>query len=327
MKIALRTSLLLLLATNADAFGAFGGGAKKAAGTKVVSKSKGKTAVAEPVKEKKGKVALKKNKKEDKKAGKKAEKKAPAKKVAAKKAPVKKAAPKKAAPKKAEPKTVVQATAKPPKPFLPGDDLRLEDMPGILPPVGLFDPLGFGARADANLLRKYREAELTHGRIAMIATFGFFTGEAVQGITPLFGGNVKGAGITQIGQVPAGFWITFAAFTFAIETDRVQRMIFDPSTCPPELKNRYRPDYIPGDIGFDPFGLKPRDPAEFKIKQTKELQNGRLAMLASSGFIAQELANKKGIVENVVGDVDIKALLKQLPLDQLPFDLPFDLSS
>jgi len=193
----------------------------------------------------------------------------------------------------------------------------VEDLPGILAPVGFFDPLGFAVKADENMIRKYREAELTHGRIAMIATLGFFTGEAVQGITPLFDGKVKGAAITQIGQVPAGFWITFTVAAFAIETLRVQRMIYDPVTCPPELKGKYRPDYIPGDLGFDPLGLKPEDPEAFKEKQTKELQNGRLAMLAASGFLAQELANKKGIVENVIGDFKAPSLDNFNPLDLL----------
>ena len=50
-------------------------------------------------------------------------------------------------------------------------------------------------------------------------------------------------------------------------------------------------DYYPGDVGFDPLGLKPTDPAEFAEMQTKELQNGRLAMLAAAGFMAQEFAS------------------------------------
>jgi len=53
-----------------------------------------------------------------------------------------------------------------------------------------------------------------------------------------------------------------------------------------------------GDIGFDPAGLKPSDPAEFADIATKELQNGRVAMLAIAGFVAQELVNGLGIVEN-----------------------------
>ena len=48
----------------------------------------------------------------------------------------------------------------------------------------------------------------------------------------------------------------------------------------------------------DPLGLKPEDPAEFAEMQTKELQHGRLAMLASMGFIAQELTDHLGIVEH-----------------------------
>jgi light-harvesting complex I chlorophyll a/b binding protein 1 len=51
-----------------------------------------------------------------------------------------------------------------------------------------------------------------------------------------------------------------------------------------------RADHEPGDLGFDPLGLKPTDPAELKEMQTKELNNGRLAMIAAAGMIAQELA-------------------------------------
>ena len=49
--------------------------------------------------------------------------------------------------------------------------------------------------------------------------------------------------------------------------------------------------YYPGYIGFDPLGLKPDNTEEFFDLSTKELQNGRLAMLAAMGFIAQELTN------------------------------------
>ncbi|KAL7530135.1 hypothetical protein ACHAXR_003325, partial [Thalassiosira sp. AJA248-18] len=49
----------------------------------------------------------------------------------------------------------------------------IDTIPGALAPMGLFDPLGFAAKADEEGLKKYREAELTHGRVAMLAVVGF----------------------------------------------------------------------------------------------------------------------------------------------------------
>eukprot|EP01031_Cornospumella_fuschlensis_P010884 gene10884-13314_t len=39
------------------------------------------------------------------------------------------------------------------------------DMVGSSAPLGFFDPLGF-SKTDAATLRKYRESELKHGRVA-----------------------------------------------------------------------------------------------------------------------------------------------------------------
>ena len=50
-----------------------------------------------------------------------------------------------------------------------------------------------------------------------------------------------------------------------------------------------RNDYEAGDLGFDPIGLKPTDAAELKEMQTKEINNGRLAMIGMAGMVAQEL--------------------------------------
>jgi hypothetical protein len=60
-----------------------------------------------------------------------------------------------------------------------------------------------------------------------------------------------------------------------------------------------REEYYPGDLGFDPLGLKPTDPKKFADIQTRELQNGRLAMLAWAGMCAQELVNHKTIFETI----------------------------
>merc|ERR1711939_880535 len=125
----------------------------------------------------------------------------------------------------------------------------VQSLPGILEPTGFFDPAGFSEGVSSSELKRYREAELTHGRVAMLATLGFFIG------------------------VP--------------ETFRALRGWMEPTV--PENYFQLRPGYTPGDLDFDPLGLKPEDPEALKEMQTKELQHGRLAMLAAAGMIVQEL--------------------------------------
>ena len=71
------------------------------------------------------------------------------------------------------------------------------------------------------------------------------------------------------------------------ETFRALRGWMEPTV--PENYFQLRPGYTPGDLDFDPLGLKPEDPEALKEMQTKELQHGRLAMLAAAGMIVQEL--------------------------------------
>jgi hypothetical protein len=59
--------------------------------------------------------------------------------------------------------------------------------------------------------------------------------------------------------------------------------------------------YYPGDIGFDPLGLKPTDAEGFSKMATKELQNGRLAMLAAIGMLVQEQVTHAPIFETLGG--------------------------
>lgn len=175
----------------------------------------------------------------------------------------------------------------------------LDTLPGALAPVGAFDPLGLAEKAtDATLLR-YREAELAHGRISMLAVIGFFVGEKVEGSSFLFDAQISGPAITHITQVPDGFWAVIIAFIGAYEASRAEAGWVDPADCPVDQPGLLKDDYLPGDLKFDPFGLKPEDPEEFEIMQTKELQHGRLSMLAAAGFLAQEAVDGKGIIEHL----------------------------
>mmetsp|Transcript_38166 Transcript_38166/g.92059 ORF Transcript_38166/g.92059 Transcript_38166/m.92059 type:complete len:220 (+) Transcript_38166:126-785(+) len=174
----------------------------------------------------------------------------------------------------------------------------VDNMPGALAPMGFFDPLGFADKADEKTLKRYREAEVTHGRVAMLAVIGFLVGEAVEGSSFLFDAQITGPAITHFEQVPDGWDALIITFIGASEAQRAQIGWVDPADASYDQPGLLRDDYYPGDINFDPLGLKPEDPEELDLMITKELQNGRLAMLAAAGFLAQEAVDGLGIIQH-----------------------------
>jgi hypothetical protein len=169
-----------------------------------------------------------------------------------------------------------------------------EDLPGALAPMGFFDPLDISGRADEAELMRYREAEVTHGRVAMLAVVGFLVGEKVEGSSFLFDSQITGPAISHLAQIPSLFWLPLVASIGAAELLRASVGWMEPNKALFTL----RKGYTPGDIGFDPLGLKPDGTEDLKMMQTKELQNGRLAMLATAGFVAQELVDGQGILQH-----------------------------
>ena len=174
----------------------------------------------------------------------------------------------------------------------------VDNMPGALPPMGFFDPLGFAAKADEKTLKRYREAEVTHGRVAMLAVLGFLVGESVEGSSFLFDAQITGPAISHPAQIPDGWDALIITMIGAAEAQRAQIGWVDPADASYDQPGLLRDDYYPGDIGFDPLGIRPEDPEELDLMITRELQNGRLAMLAAAGFLAQEAVDNLGIVEH-----------------------------
>lgn len=175
----------------------------------------------------------------------------------------------------------------------------LDTIPGALAPTGPWDPWNLATKADENLLKRYREAELAHSRVAMLAVVGFLVGEAVEGSSFLFDASVSGPAITHLTQVPAPFWTVLTFFIGYLELSRAEIGWVPPEDVPLGKPGLLRPSYNPGELGFDPLSLKPSDPAEYLVLQNKELQNGRLAMLAAAGFLAQELTDGQGIFQHL----------------------------
>ena len=143
---------------------------------------------------------------------------------------------------------------------------------------------------------------MKHGRVAMVAFLGIMVAES---FNPLFEGKITGPAIYQYQQAEdlVSFFSVQALFgTALVELTNIARGWESNS----EVATRggaiaqLKKNYVNGDIGFDPLGLKPSDPAELATLQTKELNNGRLAMLAVAGIIAQEAVNGKGVLENLL---------------------------
>jgi len=169
---------------------------------------------------------------------------------------------------------------------------KMEDMEaGQLAPAGFFDPLGFSANLDPGKILFYREAELKHGRVSMLAALGFLVGEQFH---PLFGGDIDVPSYVAFQAIPLrAFWTAVAVAIAIPESFSISTL-----NAPVDEDKKYNDarafsantdlDRIPGDIGFDPLGLKPDDPEKLLEMQNKELNNGRLAMIGIAGMVAQE---------------------------------------
>ena len=128
----------------------------------------------------------------------------------------------------------------------------------------------------------------------MLAALGVLTQESFH---PLFGGKVQGAAVYHFQQVEAlfpPFWYLLLLSIGIIEGYTINRGWGARGVNGmADLKE----DYYPGDLGFDPLGLAPAG-TDFNNMQTKELQNGRLAMIAIAAFMSQELTDFRSILDH-----------------------------
>lgn len=187
--------------------------------------------------------------------------------------------------------------------FTPDSNAFAYGLPGSLDPVPAFDPLGYAANADYETMKQYREAELQHGRVAMLAAIGMLVTEEPIEFHPLFQADNKDIGpairhLDEVRAVSPAFFELLAIVIGALEFNRALSGWNTPGDVFGSGRV-FKDDYFPGDVGFDPLGLAPADEAEFLELHTKELQNGRLAMLGFAGMVAQELVNGKEIFVNL----------------------------
>ena len=155
-----------------------------------------------------------------------------------------------------------------------------------------FDPLGFAK--NKGLLMEYREAEIKHARLAMLAAAGWPLSEEFDPVIAAQTGlpravdefdrapSVLNGGLEKISPVWWGFCL---GLTAAIDLYGVSKARADNEA------------YFPGKLDFDPLNLYPKDEPGQQRMQLCEIKHGRLAMISVIGFVVQEYVTKEGVVD------------------------------
>jgi len=160
-----------------------------------------------------------------------------------------------------------------------------------------FDPFNFAS--DDKALQWQRTAEIKHARLAMLAAVGWPLSElfdkklaSVLDLKPVLGAMDRVPSVLNGGldKVPGTFWAAVLGITFAIESIGILRETRAEKKIGME-------SYVPGDLGFDPLGLaKGKTPQEKHGLLEAEIFNGRLAMLAITGFALQEWWTQTAVI-------------------------------
>eukprot|EP00930_Biecheleria_cincta_P034057 TRINITY_DN2356_c0_g1_i7.p1 TRINITY_DN2356_c0_g1~~TRINITY_DN2356_c0_g1_i7.p1 ORF type:complete len:505 (+),score=118.29 TRINITY_DN2356_c0_g1_i7:31-1545(+) len=173
---------------------------------------------------------------------------------------------------------------------VPGSEKMLQTMVGADVEVGdgkPWDPFGFAKLYDRNFDFNYamtyphvqfmREAEIKHGRVAMLAYVGILAKSVVtipgypdvmewdKAYDVIMSGGGRTAAEIGIAQI----WL----FCMVLEGK-----FFPADAWVGQMERE------PGDLGFDPLGFTKSPNFDMKAMQLKELKNGRLAMLAVAAF-------------------------------------------
>jgi hypothetical protein len=199
-------------------------------------------------------------------------------------------------------------------------------MPGATMPFKGFDPLGLATLGSESTLSWFRAAELKHARVAMLATTGYLVQAAGVHFPGMLSSSVSfeslstmkpfdaWASVPDLGQqqiIGELLWSCSVCvlFTMCISWFRCLTHTFSSSKSGTiflaeiitEAKGVH---YTKGGdlptIVFPPIEFSSVDPEKLKVQQSRELNNGRLAMISIMSFAAA--ANIPGSVPALTGN-------------------------
>jgi hypothetical protein len=164
--------------------------------------------------------------------------------------------------------------------------MTFENEVGALPPVGFWDPLGLAADGDKAKFDRNREVEVKHGRVAQLAVLGYVFQEYLRfpGSIDLDGTTFASIpnGIAAIGAVPSFGWLQII-----VSIGYWELIGWEVE----EGGEAYEFGW-----GKQVLGVL-KNPFEGATKReytTKEIQNGRLAMIGIMALLTHDLARPAG---------------------------------
>jgi hypothetical protein len=167
---------------------------------------------------------------------------------------------------------IEEAPAPPPLPKI--KTMRVGD--GTLAGDMNFDPLQISDSPDA--LAWYREAEIKHARLAMLAAFGWPISELTN-FGDLLNGDGRAPSLLNGGleNVNTLYWAAVVALGIFAESKGLDKQYGK------------QKEYLPGMLGFDPLG------GDGPGMRNAEILNGRVAMVAITIYALEEALTKAPI--------------------------------
>ena len=165
---------------------------------------------------------------------------------------------------------------------------------GTLPGDRGFDPFNFAS--DAGALRWQRKAEIKHARLAMLAAAGWPIAELLHKdiasalhLPALLASGDRVSSVLNDGLAHGGsplFWIAAISAASFLELSEIAEENVSMKLNPTEM-------------GFDPLNLGGETEEKQHYMQEAELFNGRLGMLAITGFAIQERFLNSAVVDQI----------------------------
>ena len=163
---------------------------------------------------------------------------------------------------------------------------------GVLPPLGVWDPLGY---IDSRDMRRYEEMEIKHGRAAMLGfthvilteaglRFPGYLSDGTFGGAPIKFADVPAGAINTVLAIPGSSWAQIICLCGVLESG-----VFTQS-----------PDREAGDIApeWGPW-VRYDDPEARTFKLNVERQNGRAAMLGRAAACLESYSTGQSICASI----------------------------